>query len=1068
MTRIYYHRSLMLVLCLIVFAPGLQAQYMDNFKYERRLARKLISMRIPMKDFAAYQIELMAKAFANDSDGVNLLYAELYIAKKQRKKAVGYLAKIKKGSSRYPDACRMRAKYATSPQEKAQAYKEYFSTLRGAPQDPDEIPDFVNDVLLYNKILLQQNKTREAARVMEWLKKLPKKSQINPHMLTYLSARSALDSIDKEIANGDTAAAHAQEIQKAFKDLQNLTWNMDYVASLAYGEMAHALVLQGKPDEALKTLNTAASFLQSMEQAIKKSTRSLVHSPLATAYFYIAASYYLKARAIRRKDREAAKDFLIKAINKYYKVATIYKGCALELPAMAKVSLIKEVLEKKFDTKVDFGKGEEQRANYKAGVALYQSRDFARAADKFMQAAAVDLKGQIAPDALKFAAVCMYKTKQFLAAMAVTDFLADWWPHADDTHTALFNLGVTLAKEARKKPKNSPEALSLREDSNIVFRRFVTVAPRHPKAAWAAYRVAEYEYAQATAIRKEKQKMAKKGVPVAKLNKKITEMRQAYLRAVPIYNVLTQNYGSTDQGAKAYYKLGWIYHIVGDDEKSADNFLNYCASEERPVEEKVEAKFFAADHLMRSGNVDDAIDNFKELLQWGGKDSPYPKNAKTKRYEENAEGLLAWCYDQQFRQLQTQIADLDKQLARMAKDTKKAAAVPAKKKNVKKVAKKKTGKTEEEKLEEQGPKPVLIKEEDPKIKRVRLQKKMETARKNALQGFLTFVKNHPKSEQTPANMAKLGSLYLEQKDYKSATFWLEKLSKEFAGSNEAKSGLFSLGRAYCEVGQWDKASETFKKLIPNMKDMPAANLSYIAGKLNQPPPNEKKSALSSDVVIAANLEIIRRTESPQHPDYAKLLPKRERALYRAGEAYVRAGNLEKGVEYFDRIMAEVAIYNRKAKAEKRPTRVSPYYYDILFRKGEAYTAAKQYGLAERSYNEILTYLSADKNPADYYEAVVKAGRVLLLEDKPKAVRKAAARFQQVIQFADASKKGVKEWLEEAYYDGARTFSLLGDTVRANKLKEEYRTHFPHGKYREKILSLPPPKYREEKKAPAAK
>ena len=1033
----------LLVLALFCTTAVSSAQYMDDLRMERAFVKAMLANPQPMLDYVEMQLGLMEKAFPGDSDAVKVSYSEFYIAQGQRTKALNKLAEIPKSSRYYADAALKRTTLATDDKEREKAYKDYFDVVKEPPTHPDEIDEFVSLVFKYYMTLVRQGQNKKADAVLALTKQLPKDKQLNPNMLIFMKSQAVLESADELVKEKKPLGAMKSQVEKTLADLNNLIWNMDFVTGLAYGEIAHAQILLDKPDDALKVLNDSTTFLLNLEKGMLQQKVAKAASPVAPAFYYAGEAYMKKARAFRGKNDAKMIENLKLALPKFYKVATEYKGAPIETKAVARTALVQKILESK-GVEIDFKGQQEQKMKYEAGLAMLRTKEYGKAGALFLECAALNLRGSTVPEALKFAIVCLYKTERYLEAMAIADFLYEWYPRSEETQTGLYNLAVTMIK-----------AKVNDADSMSILGRFARVAPDHPKAPWAAYRVAEYQYKVGTKLKKDKQAAEAAGKSTEEVNEMILKMREAYMASVPLYTILTDNYGTTEYGAKSYYKLAWVYHIVGDNEKAADNFLRYCDAQESPTEQKAEAKFFAGDRLMRANLTADAIECFDELIKWTNpQTTEFPKTDKVKNYRISAIGLINWCYDKRYRDLKAESESLQEQLANWGKEKEApedGAEAPKDAPAPEKAPEKAPEGTETAENPDDEPKLTPEQEKaqlDAREKKLRAE--AHKFRQKAIEGFTKFVAKYPKSAQHADNMFKLGSLYLEDKDYANAATVLGGLIKQHPDSNAAKIASFHLGRAYAENGEWEKASATLQGSLPSFPTMSSANLGFIAGGLYQPKPNNDKPGLDAALVLAANQEIVKRSRDKKHADYAKLEPLRERALFRASQAHLALKQFDETVELSDRVLAEQERENLERERKGLKKKESPYYFDILFNKGTAYYAKGDYVKSLQSFEYVLTYINSNKYPAKYYRGVCECGRTLVASGDAK---KGAARFMQVVRFANPEDAGVKQWVELAYLEGARALNKIGDKAGAEKLQKEYLSTFSDGQYKTDIMDL---------------
>jgi tetratricopeptide (TPR) repeat protein len=1017
--------------------------YMDNIRLEGAAVKAMAEAKL--LDFAESQLNLMKAAFPKEKELILIYEADFLVAKGQKNKAAELLAGVKPSSPFFADIALKRGDLATDPLEKAKAYAAYFKAFSDPPKDRAAAEIWRDAIFKRYTALIAAGDAQKAASVLEMTKKLPEDMQFNPRMLVYLKSQAVLRLADKYLDQKKSIASLQGQITKAKKDLEGLLWaGADSVAALTYAELAHALVLLGQEDKAIKTVNDATKLLTQVEELFIKELGKAggrASSPVPTALFYVGEAYMSKARK-QKGNKEVAIDNLTKAIQSFYRVASEYQQAQISNRASARVTLVKEVLEKKYDKKIDIGASAEQAMILDSAKQAYMAKDFKKAGDLFLKASTANLRGPAVSESLKFSVVSLYRQERFLEAIAIGDFMYDWYRKSPDTSSALYNLGVTLYK-ASKEAKGQEKKDELLHYSNMMFSRFVRSAPTDSKTPKVALRCADYQYNQGIKARDKKNKIKDGGGSVADVNAAIETMRETFMEAVPLYEILTQHFGSTAEAVKAYNKLGWIYHIVDDKVRSAENFLEFVNLTEQPTDEKAQAKFFAAERYMRAEQYPQAIGHFTELLTWLGKDGPFkkPLSDQTRKYRNSAEGMVLWSYDLQRQGMNKEIEGLKELIANLEKgDT----AEPEKKEEEKKKpAEGEEGEqAAEDAAQELTPEQQLA---DAKTRLAQLEKESAELREKALVGFTKFVEKYPKDPQTPSNLMKLGIMEMESGNEQAAVKWLSKLKNEHPESEAAKLAAFTLGKALVDAGKWDQASKAFGDAKDKFPGMAYANLNYIGSK-QYADAQRTKPGLDAAVVLAANKEIERRSNDPNHEDHATIKPRRERLMFRIAEALLATEQYEEAITTFDRVVSEAKVATPEGNTK--------YYYEVLFGKGQAFKGLEQFDKALTQYDEALTYIPTDKEPIMYANAIMESAQVLLGKNTAEGTKKAAFRYQQLIFFGKPDDEQLRPYLEKAYFEACKALSRAGLTKQAEKLQGEYKEKFPKGEYRQKILVLP--------------
>ena len=320
----------------------------------------------------------------------------------------------------------------------------------------------------------------------------------------------------------------------------------------------------------------------------------------------------------------------------------------------------------------------------------------------------------------------------------------------------------------------------------------------------------------------------------------------------------------------------------------------------------------------------------------------------------------------------------------------------------------------------------LAKEEEP------IRGAFEKEKRKAQQHFLTFLKEYPSSEHVPDNMARLGTIYIEFKEFGKAAEQLGRLAAEYPKAEAGKRAFFNLGRAQFEIGKHEEAAAAFGQLLSDAEGQPVGNLSFISGRMLE--------AGQAKLSLAASRELLRRTEKEGAEAEEGIQPAtRENALFRAGESAFLLGDFKLALAYYDRLL------------EEKPN--TAYFYDVKFHSGVSKRSIEPADAeaAVRDFNEILQY--ADQQ-AISNRALCELGETYAQLPGRENVQLALARFQQVVMLADPDEEGNRPWIEGALYGAARCAARLGEGEQRAELVERYRKEFPDGRYRREINSLP--------------
>ncbi len=661
-------------LAVLFWCPFSYAQYNDLFEVEEILVQKLGQMG--MGQYQQVHLKMLKRDFSTSREDLQFLEANLKRTKKERVQA---LMAIPKSSKRYSDVLWALAQISKKPENKVRFYGELRDILKKKAAGKKKLRRSEEQQLRQMGLLLLNAKIEAGESVEEALVedlvqdkrgrifwkakvKLMQADKIKERGGKMVSVPQKEDPKKKKEKKGKnkkkndskkSAPAKMYDYQllarKALKELTEgeLPWVPDYWGAMGAVEEAHAHLLLDNPKEALNSLKRVwnPGTLKQIERKMQEGGANVsAQSPMAAANFYLAQ---IREKQGQRGKKEDRKKNLAMAINLYWKVRSDYDESPYARQSITRFEALRKKFEKDFGIEIDPPK-ESPKKIMDAAIAFYRDEDWKKAYAKFMQAALRDLRGSQTADALFFATACLYKEDRFYDAMAVADFMAEVQPKAQRTHDMLYKTaGLAWNAGNAVKKDNPSRAEFLQNGAMRLFMKLAELAPNHPGSAAAMYRLAEAKWREADLARRKKDEIKKQKKDQRVVDEAVRQMQQTYLAAVPFYEVLTRNYGTTRYGALAFNKLGWIYYIAEEPLKAAENFLEYCALAPDGDANKLKSKFIAADQLYRTNQVDEARKHFAEILAWIEKGVYKKKHAKVAGTHRSALAMIPWCSDKQ-------------------------------------------------------------------------------------------------------------------------------------------------------------------------------------------------------------------------------------------------------------------------------------------------------------------------------------------------------------------------------------------------------------------------------------
>jgi TolA-binding protein len=669
-----YSRHLALTVLLCVCTTCLfgirSARAAEEFDIDMMFVNELNEREL--YDFSAMQLEQMLQKYPQKKDAVLVEAARTYYASGKSKQADAALAQIKPDSDSYLEALMLSGEVAAARKKNDQAAKifaEYFKRVKPPKGDNEsDVERYRRAVSIYSHVLKQLGKGDEAAKIIGLLGEIEGEGAASDRQMVFLKNQAILDAAEEKL--DDRQAIDRSAVQKAMNAMEQLQFIRDGVAAASFLETARGHVLLGGDSlnrlmaqkklaevgkisefiDAIKVLKMAGEFLEEIEKTVVKGGDKS-RSPLAGALFYKGRALRGQAFVALAQNNEEQARKLTEAAARYFETVVVdYGDSAYRMKALNEHGKCSAFMEQKFGEKIELAQANmeaEMELKMDQAAAFVQAENYAEAIPLYLEAVRVGRRSKRLPEVVKRLVVCYGHEKRFLEAEALVSYLVDVLPDDEGTPESAFRLGAVIY-EAAKKIGNTTERDALLGQAMSVWESFVDTAPGHPKAADVAFVIAEHYYRVASDIA-EKARTA--GGTAAREELK-TKARDAYLEAVPKYQRLVDQYSSFDKGIRALYKLGWIYYSTDQPKECADAFLRYCELESDPAksDDRLEAKFRAAEQMMLGDYPEEAIAQFQELLSWYEPDAAKQKGLNTRtsaarRIQEDATSYLAWSYD---------------------------------------------------------------------------------------------------------------------------------------------------------------------------------------------------------------------------------------------------------------------------------------------------------------------------------------------------------------------------------------------------------------------------------------
>jgi hypothetical protein len=1005
-------------------APFCLLPYQVSAKSETELTIMLSNKLNENKMFDYSELALNQEIAKNPSD-VDLLKIQLGITKFASNKAddaVTIMSSIKPSSKYYPNSRRILGIEAVKKQKfdmAATALEDYFKIYLPAPPKTDagkkEFQEAVNYLIYSYK---QLNKIPEAEKTVKYFEALDAGGKEgaagDDRDIKLRQLQIKLDTVEEMIDKKKNG--WQQTVNDSIKPIDDLLWNMDSIAALAYIEKARAFFFLGRNDDALKVLKdkNTDTLIKAFDEAYREQSMESISPSVYQAYWM---GRILMAKAAQAPDAEkvalyseAIKDFygIITRFEKFPKYDDALSGfseCKERLEAAGKKITVPERIKNRLGKKKTGGSSLERK---EADQYLADGK-FPNALELYLKILKADRKGADTVTLLARLAFSYLKTDQLLEAMAVATYLCDFYPTAENTPLIMVQVGEVLWGK-----KDYADAI-------LIYNYYLKTCPADQFAGDVSARIARYYYTKAAELATEANKLPQG----EEKTKKSEEAREAFRITAPYYQKIVDNFAHTKWGLPAYYSLGWCYTNAKDYVKGAEEFKIYCQKEmarkkDMDLANISEAKLrIAGNYIQLAGNLDREAESLR--TQATETSAPAPLNAKADELNKQAVGY--------YKYARQQLVELTVKWCTSGG--------------------------------------VFENTKDPRV-----LKNIESAysligwaydgakdKENACKAFDTFIKKYPDSKQVPQSMFRMGIIYGDLKKFDLAGQVLESLANKYPQSSEGRLALSTLSRNMYEVKNFEKSIDVFNKILTGNIEVTIQDLRWACANLGDCDGTHPKAG--AEVAIKAGEILLAKLEKPVIEEWLGKQKARETAGNPAEQQKLMGAIKEKVYFDFSTDCCFGGQYDKALKAvdELLVKENSAYYYEGRFLRATIYRAMKKYDKALENYGEISITALTSKKHSIYARSQCMMGETYIeMNEYSKAYATlsvtASANPDEFrdspVKLTEAEMLEQKNWIGFAIYNSALCLAKLDKKDELKKMVEKYRTYFPAGKYIKEI------------------
>ncbi len=719
---------IVVVSCLWLGTAASARAAIDEFSYDRDLARALTEMRSPpMRDYAEIQITNMLRLYpdADKQEAALLERARLffYLSGEEKIAQAEQLlsTKIRADGPNARAAVLLRAEMFGKRGEFDRAdkvYAEFFKKYPAAGPAKHEQAEYEEAIQQHVAVLQRIGDPDRVAELFSRSKATPsdlaerRRFDIE-RVSAILSAAEKARELGKPV-NLETI----RKAKTAAAAVVNWAGQSDPNTTAGIIELAHACILLGEFDEAIKTLNSGAALIKLFDDMMKDINKKAqarekdpdtgatyapieidIYSPKPAALYYMALAQSGKAKALQ-KTKPAVAEALVKdpksgALLMLKAIQTRYPGS----PFAMRASMAASRLRREYGV---LGAAAQQDATAELlskmteAKPYVEARKWPEARKILLEAIRVGRGSPRTPEAIDqlLDSTLDPKSPAPLLGEALGAFLADAYPNystPDDNAVGILGRYITKLQQGAKEIKD-PAVRDARQEviMGLVLRLGELPCPKpedRRKVAQKAFELAEIKYGRAAALDAEARGAATDAQQAGpEAEKKRKEARVLFLAAAPFYQRVIDRFPEQPKAPASYFKLGWIYYTIADAQtpdaymKAASMFDKYVQTEvdlEGQCENRVQAMFRAAESFMLGGAPAEAITRLPVLQK--ELDSPITKRmmdglkakgdpASLKRLEaflffrEKATAYAGWSYNLWAAQLRDEMKQLDNRM----------------------------------------------------------------------------------------------------------------------------------------------------------------------------------------------------------------------------------------------------------------------------------------------------------------------------------------------------------------------------------------------------------------------
>ena len=1054
-------QSRFLIFCLLIFglaltSTNLQAQ--TDVDSTVALSGKL--NKLGMFELSFYLLDKEMKNQPQGRDKIKVQKAETFFAMRQEDKGMAILKGLSSSSPAYTFSRLVLGKHlwqARKNKDAAVQFEKYFSKIKSDLPKPNEtfrLTQFQEAIAYLQDCYKKLGDTKKAVATMEKLKwiqasddsgKTPKQKKFEGIVF---ATQVKLDIAEQMKAEGkDTWKKDVEGVLAPLNTILDDDGDPTLFTILAANEKLKACVLLEKFKDVEELIKSYKDMTRSLDKEFEKE-RALYEAPSAKMYLWIAEYNY----ALAQKEEDKAKRIALntKAITDFYRIITTYdKKMCPYIPSAAKgfnkakAALIKDgkKVQATVEIPVNF---DMERMN-----SLYEKKEYAKVIPVILKMlrAPGGKNTENTPDLLSKLIDCYMNTNKTLEAITLAGFLSDCYPDSPNAPLFLLKLGEIKDKESKKK-KGTPEGALAKQQSLMVYDWYVKNCPTHKYAADICAKITMEYFNKAAAMAEAANKMPN-GEEKLKAN---MAAREEFLKVIPRFQYIVDNYSHTKRGKEAAFIIGNCYSNAFKYLEGSTTFAKYCDLEtnnpktkERLMGRVADAKFRMADNYVKyAESINKEIDPLLKQLENAPETADAGSKTKTK-------------------------ADIQKII-----DEKKAKA-----KKYFELAIANFKELTEKWMQPGGRLYGLTKADD--------KKKVEDLKNKTIAyipwvydyagdvdktiaAFTDFLNKCPNNKAVPNALKRRAFKYIEKGDTEKAAKDFDTLSNKFP--DKAKEIQPELAKAMYQTRKYAKSIEAVKKMFEgDVAAISVSNLRWVATNLSDCGGKHPKEG--AELALKAVNLLLDRLKKPVISDWVRKA--------RVPELEADKAKFEKTFKVIKDQMyllgTTAAYWSEDYKTavqflnEILTNKKTPYFYLAHFKRAEVYNKLKQYDKALKDYGEISNSLLGDKRAPDSlgYKTQVLVGITYILKgDIGKALAGMGGAIMSVMsqdeELAGFNKKEVTpeekalqgQYIEDALFLSACCQNKLGDKEKATKIVETYRKLYPGGRYKGDLSVLPAP------------